>query len=329
MEKANALYEEARELTNSDFPSKWVWHNKENEWKLRKKIRCVRRIFYAYPGSGERFYLWMLLNIVKGPRSFEEIRTASGILYSTFKSACYALGLLDDDKEWHECLNQASHWASGKQLRELFVTMLIFCEVADSTKLWMLNWNLFSEDILHREQIILQYEDLHLTESQLQNYALCDIERLLNKNERSLREFEIMPYQDMLLFREGNNRLPQEESDYNRIFLAEKQIKLISGLNCEQINIYDAIIRSVAENKCGFFFVYGHGRTGKTYPWRILICQLRSEGKIVIAVASSGIAALLLLGERLAHSRFQIPINVTDNSTCRIKQGSHLVEQVL
>jgi hypothetical protein len=125
---------------------------------------------------------------------------------------------------------------------------------------------LFSEDILHREQIILQYEDLHLTESQLQNYALCDIERLLNKNERSLREFETMPYQDMLLFREGNNRLPQEESDYNRIFLAEKQIKLISGLNCEQINIYDAIIRSVAENKCGFFFVYGHGRTGKTYP---------------------------------------------------------------
>jgi len=59
-----------------------------------------------------------------------------------------------------------------------------------------------------------------------------------------------------------------------------------------------------------------------------LICRLRSEGKIVIAVASSGIAALLLPGGRTAHSRFQIPINVTDNSTCGIKQGSHLVELV-
>jgi len=36
--KANALYEEARELTYSDFPSKWVWHNKDKEWKLKKNM---------------------------------------------------------------------------------------------------------------------------------------------------------------------------------------------------------------------------------------------------------------------------------------------------
>jgi hypothetical protein len=59
-----------------------------------------------------------------------------------------------------------------------------------------------------------------------------------------------------------------------------------------------------------------------------LICRLRSKRKIVIAVASSGIAALLLPGGRTAHSRFQIPINVIDNSTCGIKQGSHLAELV-
>jgi len=59
-----------------------------------------------------------------------------------------------------------------------------------------------------------------------------------------------------------------------------------------------------------------------------LICRLRFEGKIVIAVASSGIATLLLPSRTIAHSRFQIPINVTDNSTCGIKQGSHLAELV-
>jgi len=118
---------------------------------------------------------------------------------------------------------------------------------------------------LHRERRILQYEDLHLTESQLQNYVLCDIERLLNKNGRALIEFETMTYPDTLLLREGNNRLMQKESDYNRISLANEHIKLISGRNCEQINIYEAIIRYVTENKGGFFFVYGHGGTGKTY----------------------------------------------------------------
>jgi hypothetical protein len=322
--KTNALYEEARELTYFDFPSRWVWHNKDKEWKLRKQRICVGRIFYSHPGSGERFYLRMLLNIVKGPRSFKEIRTVNGVLYPTFKSACYALGLLDDDKEWHEALNHASYWASGKQLRELFATMLVFCEVADPYKLWISNWKLLSEDILQRERRILRYNDLCLSDSQLQDYALCDIERLLNKNARSLREFETMPYPNTLLLSQSSNRLLQEELDYDRVVLAEEHNKLLKGLNYEQRKIYDAVIGSVTEKKGGVFFVYGHGGTGKTYLWRTLICRLRSEGKIVIAVASSGIAALLLPGGRTAHSRFQIPINVTDSSTCGIKQGSQL-----
>jgi len=37
---------------------------------------------------------------------------------------------------------------------------------------------------------------------------------------------------------------------------------------------------------------------------------LRSKGQIVLTVASSGIAALLIPGGRTAHSRFAIPINL-------------------
>jgi hypothetical protein len=107
--KANALYEEARELTYSNFPSKWVWHNKDNEWRMRKIKRCVGRIFYSHLGSGEQFYLRMVLNIVKRLQSFKDIRTVNSVLYPTFKSTCYALSLLDDDKEWHEALNHATH----------------------------------------------------------------------------------------------------------------------------------------------------------------------------------------------------------------------------
>jgi len=43
-------------------------------------------------------------------------------------------------------------------------------------------------------------------------------------------------------------------------------------------------------------------------------------------VASSGIAALLLPGGRTAHSRFHIPLNINNESTCDIKQGSFLAE---
>ena len=81
----------------------------------------------------------MLLNVIKGARSFEEIRTINNVIYPTFRLACYALGLLDNDREWHEALNHKSYWASRKQLRELFVTMLVFCDVADPYKLWISN----------------------------------------------------------------------------------------------------------------------------------------------------------------------------------------------
>ncbi|KAK4562376.1 hypothetical protein RGQ29_005026 [Quercus rubra] len=258
--KMNALYEEARELTYSEFPTKWVWHRRDKEWKLRKSGKCIGHIYYAHPASGERFYLRMLLNVIKGARPFEEMRTINNVVYPTFRSTCYALGLLDDDKEWHEALNHASYWASGKQLREIFVIMLIFCEI-------------------------------------------------LIKSGRSLHEFESIPYPNTLLLRQINNRVLQEELDYDRNSLAAEHIKLLTGLNVDQRNIYDEVINSVSENKGGFFFVYGHGGTGKTYLWKTIICRLRSEGKIVIAIASSGIAALLLPGGRTAHSRFQIPIN--------------------
>lgn len=50
----------------------------------------------------------MLLNVIRGPRSCEELRKVNGILYPTFQEACEALGLLADDKEWDDALSQAS-----------------------------------------------------------------------------------------------------------------------------------------------------------------------------------------------------------------------------
>ncbi|XP_077251766.1 uncharacterized protein LOC143890990 [Tasmannia lanceolata] len=66
----------------------------------------------------------------------------------------------------------------------------------------------------------------------------------------------------------------------------------------------------------------------KTYVYRTLIARLRSEGKIVLAIASSGIAALILQGGRTAHSRFEIPIILEENSTCGIHQGTQLAELI-
>ena len=54
----------------------------------------------------------MLLNVVKGATSFDEIKTVNGQLCPSFKAACFALGLLDGDREWNDAIKEASNWAT-------------------------------------------------------------------------------------------------------------------------------------------------------------------------------------------------------------------------
>jgi len=78
------------------------------------------------------------------------------------------------------------------------------------------------------------------------------------------------------------------------------------------------------------FFLYGYGGTGKTFMWKTLSSAIRSHGKIVLTVASSRIASLLLPGGRTTYSKFRIPIPTQENLICNIEQGSdvaHLLKQ--
>ncbi|XP_015166583.1 ATP-dependent DNA helicase PIF1-like [Solanum tuberosum] len=86
---------------------------------------------------------------------------------------------------------------------------------------------------------------------------------------------------------------------------------------------------TVNENMGGFFFLYGFGGTGKTYSWKTLSAAIRSKGDVVLTVASSRIASLLLPGGRTTHSRFVIPLNITEDSTCNLKQGTPLAHLLI
>jgi hypothetical protein len=46
------------------------------------------------------------------------------------------MGLLANDNEWDQALEEASVWASGQQLRDMFASMLMFCEVTNLRQLW-------------------------------------------------------------------------------------------------------------------------------------------------------------------------------------------------
>lgn len=79
----------------------------------------------------------------------------------------------------------------------------------------------------------------------------------------------------------------------------------------------------------GVFFVYGYGSTGKTYMWKTLSTIVRLRADIILNVASSSIASLLLLSGQTTHLRFLIPLNLNESLTCSIRQGSQLAELIV
>ncbi|XP_057249974.1 uncharacterized protein LOC125496547 [Beta vulgaris subsp. vulgaris] len=323
--ECNKKYAEARELSYVEFPTKFVWQQKEREWTPRKQGFSIGRIYHVNPGASEKFYLRTLLNFVKGATCYEDIRVVDGVLHPTFKEACYVRGLLDDDKEYVDAIIEASFRESGQHLRNLFCMLLLSCSLTKPNLIWEKTWHLLSDDILHRQRRLLQDKDLRLSDEQLQNFALADIEAKLQSNGSTLRKFSEMPYPNDLIIEDGQNKMIMDELSYDRGKLEEEFQRLFQGLTTEQRGIYNEIMSAVSRGKGGVFFVYGYGGTGKTYLWRLLCASLRRKGDIVLPVASSGIASLLLPRGRTAHSRFGLPLNVAENSTCvGIKPGSDL-----
>jgi hypothetical protein len=73
------------------------------------------------------------------------------------------------------------------------------------------------------------------------------------------------------------------------------------------------------------FFVDGLGGTGKTFLYSYLLSTMRAQGQVVVVVASSNIAALLLDGGRTTHSHLKIPVQgLNSMSTCYISRDSEL-----
>ncbi|KAH0633187.1 hypothetical protein KY284_035973 [Solanum tuberosum] len=126
-----------------------------------------------------------------------------------------------------------------------------------------------------------------------------------------------------------SNILIRDEMRYNKGALTDEHQELLQNLTDEHKTVYRKIMSAVITNSGGFFFLYGFGGTEKTFIWRTLSAAIRSKRDIVLTVASSGIASLLLPGGRTSHSRFVIPLNINEDSTCNIKQGTPLANLIV
>jgi len=59
---------------------------------------CLGRVYTINPNNTDCFHLRLLLHEVRGPTSFDDLKTVNEVTYNIFQLACKALGLLKDDK---------------------------------------------------------------------------------------------------------------------------------------------------------------------------------------------------------------------------------------
>ncbi|GAU50222.1 hypothetical protein TSUD_409010 [Trifolium subterraneum] len=251
---ANLEFEEGRDLTYAEFPSKFVYSSQYHRWQPRQKGSSIGRLTYVPVGAGELYYLRVLLTKQRGSTSYESIKTVNGKICKTLQEACSELLLLKDDQEFKDGFKEAYETATGGQMRSMFVRLLNMNTMSNPLDVWRCTWKLFADGILYNRRRQLNLPELQIYDDELQNLCLIEINKLLMTNGRSLSDYKCMHVPVVDDVHTFENKLIADELSYNRVELG----------------------------------------IGKTFLWKTLSAALRSQGKIVLNVASSGIASLLL-----------------------------------
>ncbi|XP_073035172.1 uncharacterized protein [Primulina eburnea] len=310
-----ATNDKAKALLYSEFPEYYVWDKKNKFWQERKKGKVIGHVNGANPVEGERYYLRLLLNHVRGPTSFDNLLTIDGNICFTFKEAAQRRGLLESDKSIFECLNEAVSFQMPHALRRLFATILVYCEPTDVRKLWETYFEAMSEDFKNKFSICRGL----LTAKTLQSLSM-----LLESMGKDIGLYDLPKATTPI--DEPSEVIPREILDELAVHIPDEDYLAQSNLNTTQRHAFSTIIDCLDAQKNGLFFVDGPGGTEKTYLYRALLANVRSRKMIALATATSRVAASILPGGRTAHSRFKIPIDLHDKSYCTISKQSGLAE---
>ncbi|RYR59710.1 hypothetical protein Ahy_A05g025648 [Arachis hypogaea] len=190
---ANMSYPYARSLTYAEFPTKFVWKDDSLKWFSRKKDFAIGRLTHVPTANTEEYYQRLLLNTQKGCMSLRDIRTVGGIIYATYRDACFALGLLQDDKEFIDTIKEASSWASGSYVRRLFVILLTSKNISRPEHVWDRCWHQLSDDILYRQRAVMNMRELTMLDDEIKQLCLMDIYKILHFYGKIFKDYPHMP----------------------------------------------------------------------------------------------------------------------------------------
>lgn len=301
-------------LFYEQVPDYFSWAAKK--WTKRERNKpCGSRMAHAGPKEGERFFLRILLAHVKGAKSFVDLRTIKGVVYDTFRDAANELGLLESDKHYDYCLKEASHWMTGKFLRELFALILVHNTPADPKTLWDNHKQSLTDDCEFRMRQNGYQGEISLNDILL--YGLYLIKLDVENMGGSWESLQLAPYNEHALLQiirvvENTDGKKELKLESHRTFVQEN----LPLLNIEQLKIFQFVVEGCKSDNQVLCYIDGPGGTGKTFLLNTILHHFESKEMNTVAVASAGVAAQLLLNGRTAHFAFKIPFKSDPKSVC-------------
>ena len=245
--KLNSMNENARQFLYHEIPTHFVFHGTGTNacWRERQQggDRILARMYAVCPKDVERYFLRTLLLHVKGPTSYDAVKTFNGVVHGTFSAAAKARGLLKDDAEWVNCLEEAAMTQHPRQLRFLFAVICLYAvELTDQKGLF----ERFESDLA---------EDLRRSSSDAtaRNAALYEIDETLRINGKSCADFGLPS---------PLHALAEDETSWDAGSEAVHGAGNYQILNSQQRDVVDQVLADITAGTGTTFFVNGPGGTG-------------------------------------------------------------------
>ncbi|CAI6377042.1 unnamed protein product [Macrosiphum euphorbiae] len=316
----------------------YTWNKSSRKFIRRKQGKPIQkypdvystdvigRIYSVHPSNDECFYLRLLLVNVRGPTSFQHLRTVDGELCGSYREACQRLQLLENDDHWDQTLNDAVISSSAQQIRTLFSIIICRCYPSKPIDLWIKYKDHMCDDILYQIRNRMENLNIQINED-IFNEELISIEDmcLMMSNKLLIQLGLITPNRPM---HDVFNKEVHREKTYDLNTLKELIQKNLPLLNEQQKYVFDTLMKVTNYDTGGIYFLDAPGGTGKTFLISLILATIRSQNKITLALASSGIAATLLEGCRTAHSALKLPLNMQSNEfqSCNISKKSAMAK---
>ena len=235
--------------------------------------------------------------------------------HDTFKDACLARGLLANDGEWQAAMEDASQTATDKQLRVLFMHIISNCAPEHPFELF----EMFCLQMGDEFRTFLDTLGIS-TDANVRTCVLYELRNGLDEqNKNDKKALDSMP------------RLTEGEADFivqigqqvskqlayaydydmdEELDSFNEKYELCLNVRSQR-DLIDGIKELTKQAEQFLLFVDAPGGCGKTFCFQCLLAYYRSLGKVAIAVATTGIAALQLDGGKTAHTSFRIPFDST------------------